>query len=269
MDKIFPHFWYDKEAMEAVMFYINIFDDSEIQNATTLENTPSGDAELISFKLGNQEFNAISAGPFFKFNVSMSLMVKCYSKEEIFKKWEYFKKDGTVLIPLEKSPIANLYGWIQDKYGLSWQFVLVEEESDAPKITCNFMFSDKDSKIAEAMEYYRNIFIGPDKSVLNYFQLQNSELPENGNFNESISLIINCRTQEEIDYFWEKLSSDPEAEQCGWLKDRFGISWQIVPEILGELLNTSDKEVIERVTSAFLSMKKFDIEELKRAYNGL
>jgi predicted 3-demethylubiquinone-9 3-methyltransferase (glyoxalase superfamily) len=84
-------------------------------------------------------------------------------------------------------------------------------------------------------------------------------------FNEAISFIVPCDTQEEIDYFWEKLSADPRAEQCGWLRDRYGLSWQISPVVMQEILHSHDKQRIERVTQAFLKMKKFDIAALTRA----
>ena len=87
-------------------------------------------------------------------------------------------------------------------------------------------------------------------------------------FNEAISFIVNCDTQEEIDHYWEKLSAVPEAEQCGWLKDKFGFSWQIVPTAMDEMMANGSKEQIARVTEAFLKMKKFDIESLKRVYKG-
>jgi predicted 3-demethylubiquinone-9 3-methyltransferase (glyoxalase superfamily) len=87
-------------------------------------------------------------------------------------------------------------------------------------------------------------------------------------FNEAISFIVSCDTQGEIDYFWEKLSADPKAEQCGWLKDRYGLSWQVTPTIMKEMLGGNDKGKISRVTEAFLKMKKFDIATLKRAYEG-
>ncbi len=88
-------------------------------------------------------------------------------------------------------------------------------------------------------------------------------------FNESISFIINCDTQEEIDYYWEKLSAVPEAEQCGWLKDKYGLSWQIVPTLMSKMMRDKDKKKLARVTEAFLEMKKFDIATLKRAYKGV
>ncbi|HRW10900.1 MAG TPA: VOC family protein, partial [Caldilineaceae bacterium] len=87
-------------------------------------------------------------------------------------------------------------------------------------------------------------------------------------FNEAISLIVKCDTQAEIDYYWEKLSAVPEAEQCGWCKDQFGVSWQIVPTAMGEMMATGSEEQIARVTQAFLPMKKFDIAALQRAFDA-
>ncbi len=149
--KIVPHLWYDKEAKEAAEFYCSIFPDSKITNITTLHNTPPGDCDIVSFELSGEPFMAISAGPLFKFN-------------------------------------------------------------------------------------------------------------------ESISFIVYCDTQEQIDYYWNKLSAVPEAEQCGWLKDKYGLSWQIAPADMDEMMRRGSKEQIARVTQAFLQMKKFDIAALQKAY---
>ena len=88
-------------------------------------------------------------------------------------------------------------------------------------------------------------------------------------FNESISFVVNCETQEEVDYFWEKLTADGgEESACGWLKDKFGVSWQIVPTVLIDMLHDKDSEKSERVTNAMLQMQKIDISKLKTAYEG-
>ena len=153
MQKITPHLWFDKEARQAVEFYVSVFPNSKISNVTTLHDTPSGDCDIVSFMLNGQPFMAISAGPYFKFN-------------------------------------------------------------------------------------------------------------------EAISFVIPCVTQEEIDYYWEKLSAVPSAEQCGWLKDKFGVSWQVTPTIMEEMLQSNDSAKIARVTKAFLQMKKFNIAELIAAAKG-
>lgn len=151
--QIVPHLWFDREAKEAAEFYASVFPNSKVTNITTLHDTPSGDADIVSFELLGQPFRAISAGHLFKFN-------------------------------------------------------------------------------------------------------------------EAISFIVYCGSQEEIDYYWEKLSAVPEAEQCGWLKDRFGLSWQIVPAAMDEMMTMGTPEQIDRVTQAFLPMKKLDIAELDKAYEG-
>ncbi len=89
-------------------------------------------------------------------------------------------------------------------------------------------------------------------------------------FNEAVSLVVRCESQAEIDYYWDKLivGGDPQAQVCGWLKDKFGVSWQVTPIVLEEMLHDPDKEKVERVTDAFLKMKKFDIAELKKAFEG-
>lgn len=85
-------------------------------------------------------------------------------------------------------------------------------------------------------------------------------------FNEAVSFVVHCETQKEIDYYWERLSADPKAEQCGWLKDKYGVSWQIVSTDMEKMLKDKDAKKVARVTEAFLKMKKFDIEVLKKAY---
>ena len=101
-----------------------------------------------------------------------------------------------------------------------------------------------------------------------WFAAMDSAYEHNFHFNEAISLVLPCQTQDEIDYYWEKLSAVPEAEQCGWLKDKFGVSWQVWPSIMGEMMKNGNREQINRLTQAFLPMKKFDIKKLKEAFNG-
>jgi predicted 3-demethylubiquinone-9 3-methyltransferase (glyoxalase superfamily) len=113
-----------------------------------------------------------------------------------------------------------------------------------------------------AVRYARFSLLGQE------FGAMDSAHEHNFAFNEAISFIVPCDTQEEIDYFWGKLSADPKSEQCGWLKDKYGLSWQITPTVMQELLGSDDKKRIEQVTQAFLKMKKFDIAALKRAAAG-
>jgi predicted 3-demethylubiquinone-9 3-methyltransferase (glyoxalase superfamily) len=153
MRPITPHLWFDKEAKEAAEYYCAVFPNSKINSIRTLKDTPSGDCDVVSFELNGQPFMAISAGPLFRFN-------------------------------------------------------------------------------------------------------------------ESVSFQVYCRDQAEIDHYWAKLSADPKSEQCGWCKDKYGLSWQVVPEALTAMMATSTPEQLARVTQAFLPMKKFDLAALQRAYDG-
>ena len=189
----------------------------------------------------------------------------------------------------DRYPWAQRYGWLQDKYGLSWQLSWSDHHKLSQKITPLLMFTgDKAGKTKEAIETYTGIF--PNSKIemaIPYtkddndqegfikharftlagqnFMAMDSSGPHDFNFNEAISFVVNCETQEEIDHYWSRLSAVPEAEQCGWLKDSYGVSWQIVSTIMNELMTSGNKEKIARVTQAFLKMKKFDIAKLKEA----
>ncbi len=101
-----------------------------------------------------------------------------------------------------------------------------------------------------------------------WFAVMDSAREHKFNFNEAISFMVPCDTQEEIEYFWEKLSTVPEAEQCGWCKDQYGLSWQIHPAVMDEMMQNGTRDQVDRLTQAFLPMKKFDIAKLKKAYEG-
>src|SRR5688572_20066223 len=109
--KICPHLWYDRQAVEAAKFYCSVFPDSKVDNVTTIRDTPSGDCDIVSFRLFGQPFMAISAGPLFKFNESVSFMVHCDTQEELDRYWSKLSAD----------PKSEQCGWLKDKYGLSWQ----------------------------------------------------------------------------------------------------------------------------------------------------
>lgn len=300
MQKITPHLWFDKEAKEAAEFYTSLFPDSKITNVTTLHNTPSGDSDVVSFKLWGYSLMAISAGPLFKFNPSISFMVNFdpsqdkEAKTRIDAVWAKLLSGGEALMPLDKYPFSERYGWIQDRYGLSWQLILTNPEGEErPLIIPSLLFvGDVCGKAEEASDFYLSVFkdskrgaiarypggMEPDKegSVMftdfkllgQWFAAMDSARMHDFAFNEAISLLVNCDTQEEIDYYWEKLSAVPEAEQCGWLKDKYGVSWQIVPKAMNEMMETKDEKKLARVTEAFLKMKKFDIAQLRKAYEG-
>ncbi len=291
--RITPHLWYDKEAREAAEFYTSVFKDSEIKDTTTLHNTPSGDTDIVTIDLLGQEFTLISAGPLFKFNSSVSFLVACSTKEEVDALWKELSNGGKALMDLGTYPFSERYGWTQDKYGLSWQLMFFGDRKIRQRIIPTLMFvGNVAGKAEEAINFYVSVFHNATVSdILRYgkgeepdlegtikhasFTLEGQEFAgmdsareHNFAFNEAISLIVHCETQEEIDYYWERLSADPKAEQCGWLKDKYGLSWQVVPNAMDEMMKDKDEKRMARVTEAFLKMKKFDIEALKEAYSG-
>jgi len=293
MQKIIPHLWYDQQAVEAANLYVSVFPDSKIKNITTIHNTPSGSADIVNFELSGLEFQSISAGPYFKFNPSVSLQVACKTKQEVDEIWEKLSQGGQVLMELGAYPFSERYGWLQDKYGLSWQIIYTGEAQAKPKIKPVIMFvGDVCGRAEEAVNFWASTFkqvnnaaimrygkgeeYNPEGSAMQAtfslfdqeFSVMDSGYEHAFAFNEAISFIVNCDTQAEIDDYWEKLSAVPEAEQCGWLKDKFGFSWQIVPASMDEMMRSADRESLERVTQAFLAMKKFDIAELQKAYEG-
>lgn len=196
-------------------------------------------------------------------------------------------------MPLGEYPFSKRYAWILDQYGLSWQLMLVENLQGLKRIRPSLLFSgDACGKAEEAINYYTSVFKDSGKGFVNYYtageamdqraKINYSEVNIAGNqfvvmdhgyggdftFNEALSFIILCENQKEIDYYWGKLSFIPQAEQCGWVKDQFGLSWQIVPSVLRKILTEGSKEEVRRVTEAFLKMKKFDIAALEKARRG-
>lgn len=282
MQKISPHLWFDKEAVQAAEFYTGLIENSKIKDITTLQNTPSGTAETVTIELAGQEFMLLSAGPLFKFNPSISFIIACKTIEEVDSLWNKLADGGTELMPLDSYDFSEKYGWIEDKFGVSWQLIYVDDYGamDTQKITPTLLFTgDQCGKADEAISYYTSVFsnskigdiyrYGPDEEpdkegtvkhagfVIEgqEFAAMDSALAHAFNFNEAISFIVYCKTQKEIDYYWDKLSAVPEAEQCGWLKDKFGVSWQIIPTAMKEMMKTKDPEKMKRVTEAFLKMK--------------
>lgn len=304
--KILPHLWFDTQAKEAAEFYVSVFPslgaqyESKIASEQVLHDTPSGDAGTVSFQLWGYQFMAISAGPLFKPNPSISFMVNFDPKRDpdaaakIDEVWAKLIDGGKALMPIDKYPFSERYGWVEDKYGISWQLILTDPAGeDRPPIMPALLFvGDVVGKALEATDFYISLFknshrgaiapypagMEPDKEGTTmftdftlegqWFTAMDSAREHNYAFNEAISLLVRCKDQQEIDYYWEKLSAVPEAEQCGWLKDKYGLSWQIAPSAMDEMMAQGTPEQIQRVTQAFLKMKKFDLDALHKAYNG-
>lgn len=298
--KIVPHLWFDREAKDAASFYCSVFPDSDITSITRITDTPSGDCDLVAFSLSGYSLMAISAGPFFNFNPSISFMVNFDpaqdkdAKARIDQVWSKLSEGGKVLMPLDRYPFSERYGWIQDQYGLSWQLILTDPQGEPrPFIIPSLLFvGDVYGNAEAASDFYLSVFgnaargalvrypadMAPDEegAVMftdftlegQWFTAMDSARSHDFSFNEAISFVVRCDSQDDIDHYWSALSVVPEAEQCGWLKDKFGLSWQITPTVLDEMMQDQDPEKLRRVTQAFLNMKKFDLASLQQAYDG-
>ena len=297
MKCIVPHLWFDTQAGEAAKFYTSVFPQSKMTHHDIIRDTPSGDCETLSFELWGYPFAAISAGPYFKLNPAISFMVNFDPAQDpqaamrIDEIWNKLAEGDKALMPIGEYPFSKRYGWIQDKFGVSWQLILTNPEGEKRSmIMPSLLFTQTMAgKAEEAVDFYLSIFkdakrgtiarypagMEPEKEgtvmfsefTLNnqWFTAMDSAQKHEFMFNEAVSFMVECETQDEIDYFWEKLSAVPAAEQCGWVKDQYGVSWQIIPANMGELIKGEDAAASTRKTQAMLKMKKLDIQALKNA----
>jgi len=291
MQKIVPHLWFNNNCEEAAVFYSTIFKNSKIGDKSyygaagaEVSGMKKGSVMSLLFEINEEEFVFLNGGPVFKFTPAISFIINFNEMNEIEGAWKKLSKEGKVLMEFQEYPFSKKYGWIEDKFGVSWQLIFDDKKYEQ-KFIPTLMFVQKNAGKAEnAIKFYISIF---ENSKINniyryekneisekegtikhgsfiienqYFAIMDSSYDHKFNFNESISFIINCKDQKEIDYYWEKLSFDPKSEQCGWLKDKFGVSWQVVPERFGELMKDNEKS--EKVMEELLKMKKIDFNKL-------
>ncbi len=285
--------WLDKEVEEAVRFYTSVFANAKETNiARSPVDTPSGKAGTVltaNFDLGGEQFMLLNGGPEFKLNPSVSFMVHCDTAAEVEKLWNKLSEGGKALMPLDKYPFSDKYGWVEDKYGVSWQLILPQQEPPQRVMPSLLFVNEVCGKAEEAIQYYTSVFhnakagtmarypagMEPDKEgTLMYadfmlegrwFVAMDSAHKHKFHFDEAISFVVHCDTQEEIDYYWDKLTAGGKEVQCGWLRDQYGVAWQIVPVRMLELLQGRDKERAKRAMQAMMRMVKLDIAELENA----
>jgi predicted 3-demethylubiquinone-9 3-methyltransferase (glyoxalase superfamily) len=289
MQKIIPFLWFDNQAVEAVSFYTSIFSNSKIEGAIDLKErpVPNTDVMTISFQLAGQEFMALNGGPQYAFTPAVSFFVDCQTRDEIDQLWTHLIEGGRALMELGEHPFSERFGWLMDRYGVSWQFNL----SGTPqKITPYFLFvGEQHGKAEAAMKFYTSLF--PNSSIRQIerfgagmgetegtvmhgrfvlaghdFMAMDSGLEHKFTFSPAISFMIHCDNQAEVDHFWENLAQGGEKEMCGWLRDRYGVSWQVVPTALMSMLSDSDPERVKKVSQALLQMQKIDISQLEEAF---
>lgn len=293
MQKIIPNLWFDHTAAEAVRFYTEAFPDAAVidtkyyphEGLLDFQEELAGQELMIEFTVAGYRLIAINAGPEFTPTPSLSLMVNFdpsrdpEAREHLDELWNALSDGGQALMPLQSYDFSPHYGWIQDRYGISWQLILTNPDGEPrPMIVPNLLFGDGvQNRAAEAAAYYLETFpgsrngtdvryqeqVGPAApgSVMfsdielfgQWFALMDSAVEQDFTFNNAVSLMVECDDQAEIDRYWAALSAVPEAEQCGWCTDKFGVSWQIIPVNMGELMATPN------AFPTMLAMRKIDI----------
>lgn len=282
---IYPCLWCDNNAAEVADFYVQAL------GAKVLVHTPV----VIHIEVAGQRIMLLNGGPQFEKNASISLMLICSSAEAVNQYWNALAVAGIALMPLDAYPFADQYGWIRDKYGMTWQLYFKDGYNPEQRITPTLMFvNENNGKAKEAMELYTSVFPGsgidgimyyrdgeggeePDHIQHAEFRISNyklacmdSSLEHKFNFNEGISIVVTTNDQQETDQLWDQLTANGGQEsRCGWLKDKFGLSWQIVPKRLAELVgNPENPSGARAAMTAMLQMKKISIAELETAYNN-
>lgn len=273
-NQIHPCLWFDGQAKEAATFYCAVFPGSTITTDTPM---------VVNFEIRGKKFMGLNGGPVFSINPSISLFVTCKTEEETNRIYAALAEGGTPLMAIGKYDWSERYGWIKDKFGMTWQVMLSEEEE---KIAPSLLFTSGNFGKAEAaLNFYTAVF---DHSGIDMLQYYAQDTPFAGKvlfsqfnlnqyaviamdgpgehaytFNEAVSFVVECHNQEEIDYYWNKLTEGGKESMCGWLKDKFGISWQIIPAHLGKIM--SDPERGARAMQALMKMQKLDIKALEEA----
>jgi predicted 3-demethylubiquinone-9 3-methyltransferase (glyoxalase superfamily) len=278
-NSIYPCLWFDGQAKAAADFYCSVFKNSKVISENPV---------VVMFELDGKKIMGLNGGPMFKFTPAISIFATFKTIAETNEVWSKLIEGGKALIAIDKQPWSERYGWVQDKFGMTWQISVVNAPDDKPQIRPSFLFTGKQfGRAEEALNFYTSVFDKSSVDVLMHypkedqrnagkvmysqFKLNEYDLiamdgpgEHHYTFNEAVSLVVNCDTQKEIDYFWNKLTSaGGEESMCGWLKDKFGVSWQIVPSSMSKLM--SNPERFQRVMTEVMKMKKLDIEVMENA----
>ena len=272
---IYPCMWFDNQAKAAAEFYCSIFEESQIAQDNGIVTT---------FNLAGQKFMALNGGPMYQPNSAISFFVTCESENEVKLLWDKLSDGGEVLMPLDKYHWSDYYGWCADKFGYSWQIYKGKMSEVNQKIVPMLMFTQQQyGRAEEAVNFYTELFepseiqgilkYGDDtpqaegkvvhaQFVLNQgvFMAMDGYGSQEAVFSMAQSFVVECDTQEEIDKYWNAFTKEGRESRCGWCQDKFGVSWQIVPRILGELMSDSNKA--QKVAAAFMQMNKLDIATL-------
>jgi len=280
-NNIYPCVWFDNNGPEAAKFYCTIFPDTKITEETHF-------VQMLS--INGQNLMLLTAGPNFKPNASISFLIANTDEKETERLYHKLVEGGMAMMPLDSYPFSKKYGWVMDKYGVTWQLYTGDNSSPGQYFTPTFMFVNKQNgRAKEAMDFYTRLFPGSKiEGVMEYpegggdtagnvmhaqfnisgymLACMDSSMDHKFDFSEGISIVVLTNNQEETDYHWNSMTKDGgEESMCGWLKDKFGVSWQIVPKILLQSINHPDKTKAQKAMQVMMQMKKIVIADLEKA----
>ncbi len=295
MQKIMSSLWCNNNAQEMAEFYTAAIPSVKQGNKSYYGDfAPRCEQQIgalmtFDLKVQDHEFMLLNAGDTYKPNPTISYYINCKNAAEVDSIYAELSKGGKDLMPLDSYPFSERYAWIEDKFGVSWQIIMVDmPQKVAP---CLMFIGAQHGRAHEAIKFYTSIFKNSSQDFLVNYPAESGEPPNtvmHASFTlegqkfiamdsalkhefetcQGNSLMVNCKDQKEVDYLWEKLLEGGEELQCGWLKDKFGLSWQIVPESVRKLEHTGDQPRIDNVMKALMTMKKLDEAALVAAYEG-
>lgn len=296
MQRIVPNLWYDGAAEEAARRYVELIPGSRLGAVTRygkagreIHGQAEGSVMTQDFELAGTRVTALNGGPLFRFTPAISFFVTLDRREDVDRAWAGLAEGGEVLMPLDAYPWSPRYGWVADRWGMTWQIAQGDPAASGRAVAPLLMFTGAQAGRAEsAIEEYVSLFAGsaitgvarydgsgPDAAGTlmhaqftlggETFMAFDSAGQHDFGFGEAVSLAVLCDDQAEIDRLWAALSAVPEAEACGWIKDRYGVSWQITPTGADEMLGGPDRARADRAMAAYLTMKKPDIAALEAA----
>lgn len=297
MHKLTTCLWFDSNAEDAMKFYASVFDGTKLgaiayygEAGYEVHHRPKDSVMSVLLSVDGQELMGLNGGPVFSINPAISFYISCKTEQEIAILYKKLSDGGAVLMELNKYPFSEKYAWVNDKFGVSWQLNLTDK-TDQKVAPCLMFTGEHQGQAESAIKFYTSVFKNskidylvkyeggePAPGLVKHaaFRLEgqqfiamDSPIDHAFNFTPATSFIVNCKNQSEIDEIWEKLQADGGApSQCGWLTDKFGVSWQVVPTIMEEMMTDKETARRERVFAAVMKMVKLDIAELEAAFKG-
>lgn len=293
-----PCLWFDDQAERAASFYTETFPGGRVtavshypESGDNPSGKPRGSVLTVEFEVAGQRFTALNGGPNFTINPSISFFVHVDTAEQVERLFKKLESGGEVLMPLGEYPWSARYGWVKDRFGVSWQVIAGRRPEGGATIAPCLMFAGSQHGKAEAaLNAYARIFRnarveaferyaaheGPEGTIKHgriaigaqTLIAMDSHIDHGFTFNEGLSLQVMCDDQADLDRYWAALSEGGEEGPCGWLKDRFGVSWQVVPTGIAGWMSSKDTAARDRAFRAVMGMKKLDIAAIQAAFDG-